>query len=82
MPLTLHGGSGISDEDIKATLSHGMSNIHVNTEIRVAYTNALRSRLSDNPDETTPYKYEDTAIKAAQDIVEGKLRLFGAVDII
>ena len=42
IPLTLHGGSGISDEDIKATLEQGMSNIHVNTEIRVAYSNALR----------------------------------------
>lgn len=82
VPLTLHGGSGISDEDIKATLSHGMSNIHVNTEIRVAYTNALRLRLSDNPDETTPYKYTDTAIGAAQKVIEGKLRLFGAVGIL
>ncbi len=45
VPLTLHGGSGISDEDIVATLPHGMSNIHVNTEIRAAYTDALGGRL-------------------------------------
>ncbi len=82
VPLTLHGGSGINDEDIRATLSHGMSNIHVNTEIRVAYTNALRGTLEKNPDETTPYKYLDSADKAAQKLVEEKLRLFGAVDII
>ena len=82
VPLTLHGGSGIRDEDIKATLLHGMSNIHINTEIRVAYTNALRARLIENPDETTPYKYVDTAIETAQNVAEGKLRLFGAVNLL
>jgi len=82
VPLTLHGGSGIKDEDIKATLPHGMSNIHVNTEIRVAYTNALRGRLLSDPDQTTPYKYMDTAVAAAQGVVEGKLKLFGAVNVL
>lgn len=82
VPLTLHGGSGIRDEDIRATLSHGMSNIHINTEIRVAYTNALRGAFTQNPDETTPYKYLAPAEEAARKIVEEKLRLFGAIDII
>jgi len=82
IPLTLHGGSGISYEDIKATLPHGMSNIHVNTEIRVAYSNALRERLKGDPDQTTPYKYFDTAVDAAREVVESKLRLFGAVNIV
>ena len=47
----------ISDEYIRPTLSHGMSNIHVNTEIRIDYTNAYRQRLDENPNETIPYKY-------------------------
>ncbi|MBI1888419.1 MAG: class II fructose-bisphosphate aldolase, partial [Candidatus Spechtbacteria bacterium] len=82
VPLTLHGGSGIYDEDIKAALPHGMSNIHVNTELRVAYTNALREYLGKDREETTPYKYLSPAALAAQKIVEEKLKLFGAVDII
>lgn len=82
MPLTLHGGSGINNDDIKATLSHGMSNIHVNTEIRVAYTYALRERLESDKEETTPYKYMEAAEKAAQKIVEDKLKLFNAVNIL
>ena len=81
VPLTLHGGSGIADEDIKATLEYGMSNIHVNTEIRVAYTDALRKSLEEDKDETTPYKYLDPAGAAARDIIEGKLKLFGAVNL-
>ena len=82
VPLTLHGGSGISDEDIKASLPHGMSNIHVNTEIRVAYTNALRAGLDEGKDQTTPYKYLNVADEAAQRIVEEKLTLFGAVNVV
>lgn len=82
VPLTLHGGSGINDEDIKAVLPHGMSNIHVNTEIRVAYTDALRARLAKDQEETTPYRYLGPAVAAAQKVVEGKLKLFGAVDIV
>jgi fructose-bisphosphate aldolase class II len=81
VPLTLHGGSGIRDEDIRAALPYGMSNIHINTEIRAAYTNALRGAFTQNPDETTPYKYLHYADTAAQRIVEEKLRLFGAIDI-
>ena len=82
IPLTLHGGSGISDEDIKASLEHGMSNIHVNTEIRVAYTDAVRAGLDADKDQTTPYKYLNAADEAAQKIVEEKLKLFGAIDIL
>ena len=82
IPLTLHGGSGISDEDIRASLAYGMSNIHVNTEIRVAYTSALRMRLDESKDQTTPYKYLAVADSAAREVVEEKLRLFGAVNIV
>lgn len=79
--LTLHGGSGISDKDIKESLSLGMSNVHVNTEIRVAFSNSLRETLDKN-DETTPYKYFSEAHKAAKNVVLGKLSLFGAENVL
>ncbi len=81
IPLTLHGGSGIFDEDIKAALPHGMSNIHVNTEIRVAYTNALRASLAADQEQTTPYQYIRSADEAARQVIEGKLKLFGAINL-
>lgn len=81
IPLTLHGGSGISDEDIRASLIHGMSNIHVNTEIRVAYSGALRVALDGDREQMTPYKYLEEAREAVQKVVEEKLGLFGAVGL-
>jgi len=81
IPLTLHGGSGIIDKDIKAALPYGMSNIHVNTEIRMAYTKAVWASLEADKGETTPYKYLSLGDEAARKVVERKLALFGAVSL-
>lgn len=75
--ITLHGGSGTPDQDIRSALSFGLSNIHVNTELRIAYTSALRKSLEQNLTETTPYHYLKPAREAAIKLVEEKLRLFG-----
>ena len=75
--MVLHGGSGIPDNEIKEALKAGISNIHVNTEIRTAYAEALRKFLAENPEETTPYKILAPAIEAVKAKVEEKLKLFG-----
>ena len=77
--MVLHGGSGIPDEEIKEAIKAGIVNIHVNTEIRVAYADALRKFLAENLEETTPYKILAPAVKAVKDKVEEKLRLFGNI---
>jgi fructose-bisphosphate aldolase class II len=76
VPLVLHGGSGISDEDFKNAINAGISVIHINTEIRVAYQKALKLSLQDNPDETTPYKIMKPVVNEMYKVVETKLRLF------
>lgn len=78
--MVLHGGSGIPDEQIKEAIKAGIANIHVNTEIRVAYTEALRKSLEENPEETVPYKITPKAIEAVKQKVEEKLKLFGSVN--
>ena len=75
--LVLHAGSGIPDEDIKSAISGGIANIHINTDIRVAFTNALRTAIAENPNETTPYKLVKGAMDAVQATVENKIFLFG-----
>ena len=42
VPLVLHGGSGLCDEDFTNAIKAGISIIHINTEIRVAYDEALK----------------------------------------
>lgn len=79
VPLVLHGGSGISDEDFTAAIKAGISTVHINTEIRVAYRDALRASLSDDTDEIAPYKYLKPAVLAVQKKVEERLRLFSSL---
>jgi fructose-bisphosphate aldolase, class II len=76
IPMVLHGASGNSAEDIKAAIMAGMSCVHINTEIRVAFRKALVKSLQDNPDEVAPYKYMKEAVKGVESVVEEKLKLF------
>ncbi len=76
IPLVLHGASGNSPEDIKEAIKAGMSVVHVNTEIRVAFRKALVKSLQDNPDEVAPYKYMKDCVKAVEVVIEEKLKLF------
>ncbi|MFA5935086.1 MAG: class II fructose-bisphosphate aldolase [Candidatus Paceibacterota bacterium] len=76
IPLVLHGASGNSAEDIKESIKKGISIVHVNTEIRVAFRKALEESLKTKPDEVAPYKYMDKCIEAVEVVVEEKLKIF------
>ena len=77
--LVLHGASGLSDEDIKAAIANGITNIHINTEIRLAYHDALEKELAKDDESTTPHKFIQPAFDAAKALVKKKLELFGSV---
>lgn len=77
VPLVLHGASGNSAEDIRSAIAAGVAMVHVNTELRVAYKNALKKSLQDNPDEVAPYKILKPAVQAVEKAVTEKLAIFG-----
>lgn len=79
IPMVLHGASGNSAEDIKEAITAGMSCVHINTEIRVAFRQALVKSLQENPDEVAPYKYMKDAVLAVEKVVEEKLKLFNNI---
>jgi len=74
VPLVLHGASGNSNEEVVACVKAGVAVVHINTELRVAYRDALRASLQ--KDETTPYKFLEPAVVAMQAYVAQKLLLF------
>lgn len=76
VPLVLHGGSGNSAEDFKAAIDAGVAIIHVNTELRVAFRDALKRELQDNPDEVAPYKIMKPSLSAMQAVITEKLKIF------
>ena len=75
IPLVLHGGSGVSDADFVKAIQAGISMIHVSTELRKIYREALEKTLAEN-DTISPYKYVKPAQKAMQQKVAERIRLF------
>ena len=72
VPLVLHGGSGLSDDDFRDTVRGGISKINVYTDVILA----ARQALLDNSGEsyTDMCKRAELAMKEA---TIAKLRLFG-----
>ena len=77
--IVLHGASGLLAEDIREAIKNGITNVHINTEIRVAYHDALQKELKDDPSETTPYKMLQLSFDETKRVVKEKLELFGSV---
>jgi len=80
MPMTLffvlHGASGLKDEDVVASIKAGITNVHFNTELRVAYRNEIDKQFHANPNETTPYKYLGPAVDEVKKLVTQKIKVF------
>jgi fructose-bisphosphate aldolase, class II len=72
----LHGASGLKDEDVKAAINAGVTNIHFNTELRVAYKEGIHQVFHDKPNETTPYKYLAPAVEEVKKVVAAKIKVF------
>jgi fructose-bisphosphate aldolase class II len=79
VPLVLHGGSGISDDNFKEAIAVGMGIVHINTEIRIAYRDAIKKSLEENPNEIAPYRLMKPSLEAVQAVVEKRLRLFSGM---
>ena len=78
VPLVLHGGSGVTDDDFKKAIDAGMRIVHINTEIRVAWREGMKEALKD-PNQIAPYKIFPEAEKKVKEVVERRLKLFSGL---
>lgn len=74
--LTLHGGSGTADQDFVAAIRAGITIIHINTELRLAWRRGIEEGLKAHPKEIAPYKILPTAVNTVETVVADRLRLF------
>lgn len=77
--LSLHGGSGIDDNDVMAAIQNGIVKVNVNSEMRIAYKMTLQESLNASND-IAIYKLTPKAIDAVQKVVEYKIKLFGSAN--
>lgn len=75
IPLVLHGASGVPDETVSAAVRLGMAKVNFATELRDAYTKAVRAYLAENPLAYDPKKYGEAAREAVKRLVMHKIRL-------
>lgn len=76
--LSMHGGSGIRDEDVKRAIEIGkIAKINVNSELRIAYREALEESLA-RSSSVKPYEYYAPVVAAVQGVIEDKIELFGS----
>lgn len=76
VPLVLHGGSGLVLDDIKAVIKAGVVIVHINTELRLAWKNALVNSLASKPNEIAPYKLLADSFSEIQKIATEKIKIF------
>jgi ketose-bisphosphate aldolase len=74
--MTLHGGSGTNDEDFRQAIKAGITIIHINTEIRLAWRRGIETALAKQPSEITPYKLLPAALESMKDVIRARLKLF------
>ena len=79
LPLVLHGGSGIYDEQIKKAISSGICKINFNTELQIAWSNALREKLKTDSS-YDPRKVIKMGEEALKECVRIKCELLGSVN--
>jgi len=76
IPLVLHGGSGISDEDFVSAIKAGVSIVHISTELRVSWKKGIEETLKEDPDELAPYRVLKKSISNIESVTEERIELF------
>jgi fructose-bisphosphate aldolase, class II len=76
-PLVMHGGTGVPDEDVRRAIALGVRKVNVGTELKAAYTGAMREGLARMTKEIDPRRILGGAKDAVQAAVESRLAVLG-----
>lgn len=79
LPLVLHGGSGIPDDQIKQAINYGTVKININTDCLCAWVKIVHEIIKENPQEIDPRKIIGPGKKGIQDVIENRCLVFGSI---
>ncbi len=89
LPLVMHGGTGVPDEDVQKAIKLGICKVNIDTQIRVAFYEVIRDQVqahekeyaeADKTGKTRKYdirKILAPARDGMQKAIEAKMELFG-----
>ena len=78
VPLVLHGASGLDDDVIRDCISRGISKINIATDLRIAYTAAVREYLEKDKNCIDPKKYGAAGREAVKKLAMKYIAVFGS----
>lgn len=77
VPMVMHGASGLTDEAIADCIARGICKVNFATELRIAYTNAVRKLLAEKPEAFDPKAYGKVGREAVAEVVRNRIRVCG-----
>lgn len=69
---------GVPEEMLVESIQLGVVKINVDTDIRLAFSGAIRQYLYQNPNEFDPRKYLGVAKEAVKELIKRKIKVFGS----
>ena len=77
IPLVLHGASGLTDEDVRDCVKRGICKVNFATELRAAYTKAVRQLLDEDEKVFDPKALGKVGMAAVTELVKGRMKVCG-----
>ena len=77
VPLVLHGASGLEERAIRECVTRGICKVNFATELRAAYTLAVRRTLEESPEAIDPKLYGRAGRATVKELVFSRIRVCG-----
>lgn len=81
LPLVLHGGSGIYDDQIRQAIECGICKLNINTELQQAWTLGVREKLNTDANVYDPRKVIKAGEANIKQAIKAKLELLKTINI-
>ncbi len=82
VPLVLHGASDVPDEDVRRCIELGITKVNVATELKIAFSDAVKKYFIEFPDANDPRHYMVPGKLAMKKVVADKIRVCGSAGML
>lgn len=79
IPLVLHGTSGVPDDKVMECIRRGICKVNYATDLRIAFSNGVKSVLKEHPETIDPKKYNAKGREEVKQYVMSKIKVCGSV---
>jgi len=78
IPIVLHGGSGISQEDFKRTIKSGICKVNIATALQLSSSNHIKFAFENTVGKLSYFSIMDAIIEGTCESVKEHMRIFGS----